>query len=210
MVAGGFVCGGANIFMSGIALKLTSLLIRTVAKPIATGLKQQAKEHDKFRLACIRIAQTIHSTDLRLRMSLLGEKKIKIRPLNDNKAIDNGATFILEFFIFSVAGLLIFYEAYRSRKKALDERNALADDISTLQDEIVYIKNKLKEHNIRLDDYKLPEGMNPKFIKLEPEQPTTKTSIQETPSAPVAPVAASATGPTSQGASASASAPKCT
>lgn len=153
--------------MSGIALKLTSLLVRTVAKPIATAIKGQAKEHETFRNGCIRIAQTIHLTDLRLRMKLLGEEKIKIRPLNDNKAIDQGATFLSEFFIFSVAGGLIFYESYRSRKKAANEKEELADDISTLQDEIEYIKLKLKEYNLKVDDYKPPAGKNPKIIKFE-------------------------------------------
>lgn len=152
--------------MSGIALKLTSLLVRTVAKPIATAIKTQAKDHEKFRKTCIKIAQTIHHTDLRLRMSLLNEKKIKIRPLNDNKAIENGATFISEFFIFSVAGSLIFYESYRSRKKASDERDALSDDIAALQSEIEYIKDKLDTYNIKLDDYILPEGIKPKYIDL--------------------------------------------
>ncbi|KAK6464673.1 optic atrophy 3-like protein, partial [Scheffersomyces coipomensis] len=122
--------------MSGIALKLTSLLVRTVAKPIATALKTQAKEHEFFKRACIGIAQTVHTTDLTLRMSLLGEKRIKIRPLNDTKAVENGANFLSEFFIFSVAGSLIFYESYRSRKKASDERDAIADDINVLQSEI--------------------------------------------------------------------------
>lgn len=152
--------------MSGIALKLTSLLVRTVAKPIATTLKHQAKNHESFRKSCIRIAQTMHLTDVKLRMRLIGEKKIKIRPLNDNKAIENGANFISEFFIFLVAGSLILYESFRSRKKANNERDALFDDISTLQSEIEYIKIKLNDYNIKLDDYNPPEGINPKYIDL--------------------------------------------
>lgn len=154
--------------MSGIALKLTSLLVKTVAKPIANTLKAQAKEHETFRNGCIFIAQTVHKTDLKLRMSLLGEKKIKIRPLNDAKAIDNGANFLSELFIFSVAGSLIFYESYRSRKKASDERESIADDISVLQSEIEYLKSKLREVNIKLDDYQIPQGIKPKYIKLDP------------------------------------------
>lgn len=170
--------------MSGIALKLTSLLVRTVAKPIATTLKQQAKNHESFKNACIRIAQTMHQTDIRLRMSLLGEKKIKIRPLNDNKAIENGANFLSEFFIFSVAGSLIFYESYRSRKKASNEKDALFDDISTLQSEIEYIKQKLIENNFKLDDYKMPEGVKPKIITIEPPNPPQTTSPDKATPAP--------------------------
>lgn len=167
--------------MSGIALKFTSLLVRTVAKPIANTIKAQAKEHEKFKKVCINIAQTVHSTDLKLRMSLLGEKKIKIRPLNDKKAIENGANFISEFFIFSVAGSLIMYESYRSRKKAADQRDALADDISALQDEIEYIKKKLSEYNLRFDDYKLPEGINPKYIKFDKDSERSNITAVNAP-----------------------------
>ncbi|EGW31548.1 uncharacterized protein SPAPADRAFT_72332 [Spathaspora passalidarum NRRL Y-27907] len=144
--------------MSSIALKLTSLLVKTVAKPMANAIKRQAKEHETFRNICIRMAQTLHSGELRLRMSLLGEKKIRVRPLNDTKAIEQGANFISEFFIFSVAGSLIFYESYRSRKKASEARESLADDISVLQSEIEYIKTKLGDINIKLDDYVVPDG----------------------------------------------------
>lgn len=130
--------------MSGIALKFTSLLIRTVAKPISTSLKAQAKEHEFFRRNCIRIAQLMHKTDLKLKMNLMGEKKIKIRPLNDNKAIENGANFLSEAFVFSVAGSLILFESYRSRKKSNLEKNNVQDDISLLQDEIVSLQNELE------------------------------------------------------------------
>lgn len=130
--------------MSGIALKVTSLLVRTVAKPIANGLKAQAKNSEGFRNACIKIAQTVHSTDVRLRMKLLGENKIKVRPLNDKKAIDSGANFLLETFIFTVAGLLIFYELYRSRRKLAAEKLGVKNDISDLQDDIEEVKSLLK------------------------------------------------------------------
>lgn len=99
-------------------------------------------------------------------MSLLGEKKIKIRPLNDTKAIDQGATFLSELFIFSVAGSLILYESYRSRKKASDQRDAVADDISVLQYEIEYMKTKFQELDVKFDDFKLPEGVHPKYVKI--------------------------------------------
>lgn len=39
----------------------------------------------------------------------------RIRPLTESKAIDAGANFISEFFLFSVAGTLIFVEALRSK-----------------------------------------------------------------------------------------------
>lgn len=144
--------------MSGLALKFTSLLVRTIAKPIGNAIKRQAKDHERFRRLCINFAQKMHSSEIKLRMSLLGENKIKVKPLTDNKAIEQGATFISEFFIFSVAGSLIFYESYRSRKKATSERDALADDITLLQSEMEKIKNKLEDINVKLVDYKVSES----------------------------------------------------
>ncbi|QFZ25525.1 hypothetical protein EJF18_10621 [Clavispora lusitaniae] len=137
--------------MSGIALKLTSLLVRTVAKPIALTLKAQAKEHEAFRNACIRVAQTVHSTDVKLRMRLLGENRIKVRPLNDKKAIENGANFLSEFFIFSVAGSLIFYESYRARVKSQNEKLTVKNDIIDLQEEITTVKDLVEKLCVDLE-----------------------------------------------------------
>lgn len=107
---------------------------------MASTIKAQAKNHDAFRDLCIRVAQTVHSTDIKLRMRLLGENKIKIRPLNDKKAVESGANFLLEAFIFLVAGSLILYESYRSRVKANNEKLTVKNDISELQDEILQVK----------------------------------------------------------------------
>ncbi|CUM56262.1 uncharacterized protein AC631_03926 [Debaryomyces fabryi] len=136
--------------MSGLTLKFTSLLIRTVAKPISNSIKAQAKEHEHFRRNCIRFAQMMHHADLKMRMNLLGEKKIKIRPLNDNKAIEKGANFLSEMFVFSVAGSLIFYESYRSRKKTNLEKSNVQDDITFLQDEIVALQQELEDVKSKL------------------------------------------------------------
>ncbi|CAD1809639.1 Optic atrophy 3 protein (OPA3) family protein [Candida parapsilosis] len=169
--------------MSGIALKLTALLVRTISKPISKAISTQAKNNETFRKYCISFANKLHKTDVKLRMNLLGEKKIRVRPLNDNKAIEQGAAFISETFIFSVAGGLIFYEAYRSRKKASDQRDALADDITILQNEIEYIKTKLSDLNIKLDDYKVPEGYKPKYVKINSlQENSTQQQSQQSPS----------------------------
>lgn len=147
--------------MSGIALKFTSLLLRTIAKPIAVTLKAQAKEHEAFRQACIRVAQTLHLTDIKLRMRLLGENKIKIRPLNDKKAIDSGANFLLEAFIFLVAGGLILYESNRSRVKASTEKQAVRDDILELQGLVADLKTQLEKIEILLVTLDQAQGQKP-------------------------------------------------
>lgn len=117
---------------------------------------------------CVSLAQRVHKTDVSLRMNLLGENgTAKVRPLNENKAIENGANFLSESFVFAVAGGIIIYEANRQRQKELNRREAVEDDIKTLQHEIEYLKKKLAEYHVRLDDYVPPADMKPKVLKLD-------------------------------------------
>ncbi|MCJ1479064.1 hypothetical protein MMC13_007748 [Lambiella insularis] len=177
--------------MSGVTLKITSLLIRTLSKPIANYIKAQAREHPKFRKRCIQSAQAVHRFDMKLRLGLLqdtaaidkqlareakeaqlkkqkhdtptvkteaetkadqaatakekesGTKKAKstsqsetkIRPLSEAKAIDTGATFISETFLFAVALGTIMFEAWRSRRKENTRREDVAEKLRNLEEQ---------------------------------------------------------------------------
>ncbi|KAJ2546772.1 hypothetical protein GGH95_006766 [Coemansia sp. RSA 1836] len=115
------------------SFKIASLLFRTLSKPVANALKQQAKSHDLFRSMCINVAQLAHRTEMNWKMNVLGYKKEKIRPLNDAKAIDAGANFLGEAFIFSVALSLLFAEQIRSRNQAQRQRNVVDDRLDELE-----------------------------------------------------------------------------
>ena len=173
--------------MSGVTLKIASLLIRTLAKPIANQIKVQAREHEGFKRICVNFAQSVHRVDMRLRLGLLQdyaaierqiardakeaankkaqsqiptvkteaqtkadagameknveqskqEKKSaqpRIRPLGETKAIELGANFFSESFIFTVAvGLLLFERWYSSRREK-GRRNDLADNLFELEE----------------------------------------------------------------------------
>jgi hypothetical protein len=60
--------------------------------------------------------------------------KQRIRPLTEAKAIDTGATFISETFLFLVAGSLIVFEAWRSRRKENTRREDVADRLVELEE----------------------------------------------------------------------------
>ncbi|KAG5362451.1 OPA3-like protein [Yarrowia sp. C11] len=165
--------------MSGIALKLTSLLVRTIAKPMATAIKGQAKQHPRFKQICISLAQRLHQTDTNLKMRLMGKSTFKVRPLNEAKAIESGATFVAEGFIFSVAGGLILYESFRARRKELNRRETVADDIETLQDEIEWLKEKLVKRKLLEDDYKAPEGLNPQHLVVDKDTNKVSKRVRE-------------------------------
>jgi optic atrophy 3 protein len=60
--------------------------------------------------------------------------KPRIRPLSEAKAIESGATFISEAFLFGVAGSLIIFESWRSRRKENTRREDVADRLGELEE----------------------------------------------------------------------------
>jgi hypothetical protein len=60
--------------------------------------------------------------------------KPRIRPLSEAKAIDSGATFISEAFLFLVGGGLIVFESWRSRRKETSRREDVAERLSELEE----------------------------------------------------------------------------
>ncbi|KAJ7687548.1 optic atrophy 3 protein-domain-containing protein [Mycena olivaceomarginata] len=113
-------------------VKIGTLLIRTVAKPIASALKNQAKEHQRFRGICVDLAQFMYRSEVKLRTNILGEPAKHIRPLSETRAIENGANALAEGFLFSVAAVLILSETWRSSRSQSRRRDAVDDQIDAL------------------------------------------------------------------------------
>jgi hypothetical protein len=59
--------------------------------------------------------------------------KPHIRPLSESKAIESGATFISETFLFIVAGGLIVFESWRSRRKETTRREDVETRLAELE-----------------------------------------------------------------------------
>jgi len=126
--------------------KIASLAIRTIAKPIATQIKHQAAQHETFKKLCISLAQFLHRTESRLRMNLLpgNSEHVKIRPLNDSKAISNGANAISEGFLFLVAALIILGETYRGSRSRAHERDKTEEEIKALRLQVQALTKQMR------------------------------------------------------------------
>ncbi len=140
-------------------IKLASLFVRTLSKPLAASIKNQAKNHPKFKAFCISIAQTYHSIDVRLKRKLLlnpstaNENTEAVRPLNDTRAVELGANFIGEGIVFTVAVLTIFAELYRSSRNAKSQKESVEDSLKMLEkgykellDEQQSLRNDMSEN----------------------------------------------------------------
>ena len=68
--------------------------------------------------------------------------KVKIRPLSEAKAIELGANFFSEAFIFAVAAGLLVWDSWRSRRKESARRDDVADRLSDLEAELARLRSK--------------------------------------------------------------------
>ncbi|CEH13502.1 Predicted coiled-coil protein [Ceraceosorus bombacis] len=125
--------------------KIATLLIRTIAKPIATQLKSQAAQHDTFKKICVNLAQGMHRSEMALRSNLMGgtAAHTKVRPLNEKKAIENGATAISEGFLFAIAAALIIGESYRSSSSNRKQRDRTETAVEEIRDAIEMLGSRL-------------------------------------------------------------------
>lgn len=124
-------------------VKLATLLVRTLAKPIANRLKSQAAQHDTFKNLCIDFAQMIHRSEIKLRTYILGEPTKHIRPLSEVRAVENGANMLAEGFLFAVAASLILGETWRSSRSESKRREGVNDQLDDLGTRLVELSTRV-------------------------------------------------------------------
>ncbi|KAE7997670.1 hypothetical protein FH972_002285 [Carpinus fangiana] len=134
-------------------LKLGTLALKTLSKPVASRLKQQAAFHPRFRQLIIDMAQANHRFTTQMQRRIYGHAtNVEIRPLNEEKAVQAAADLIGELFVFSVAGVAVIFEVQRSsrseaRKEELrkQEFEAMRQRDEELAREVELLKQKLEE-----------------------------------------------------------------
>jgi predicted ATP-grasp superfamily ATP-dependent carboligase len=75
--------------------------------------------------------------------------KPRIRPLSEQKAIEMGANFAAETFIFAVGISVIVFENWRQRRKAKNARDDIREDLEELQNELRTVKAELQDMKAR-------------------------------------------------------------
>ncbi|KAG8718941.1 hypothetical protein FRC08_004013 [Ceratobasidium sp. 394] len=126
------------------SVKLATLVIRTLAKPISARLKHQAEQHETFRKICISWAQWAHRTEVQLRTNIMGETAKNIKPLSESRAIQNGANSLAEAFLFSVAATLILAETWRSNRSQARRRDDVDDQLDDLRTEVRELRSQME------------------------------------------------------------------
>lgn len=91
----------------------------------------------------------------------------RIRPLSEAKAIESGANFISEGFLFAVGGGLIIFESLRSRRKETSRREDVATRINELEDAVKIERRAsvdLEREILRLRAKLEPGATSPKHL----------------------------------------------
>ncbi|XP_047308470.1 OPA3-like protein [Impatiens glandulifera] len=134
-------------------LKLGTLVLKTLSKPIAARLKKEAGLHPRFRSFIINIAQANHRMTTTIqRYTYAHATNVEIRPLNEEKAVSDAVDLIGELFLFTVAGAVVVFEVQRSsrseaRKEELrrSEMEGMRQRDEELGREVELMKSKIGE-----------------------------------------------------------------
>lgn len=134
-------------------LKLGTLVLKTVSKPLASRLKQQAALHPKFRASIIGLAQANHRLTTNIQRRIYGHATdVEIRPLNEEKAVQAAGDLISELFVFSVAGVALVFEWQRNSRSEANKEEARRQEFEVMRQrdedlakELESLKQKLQE-----------------------------------------------------------------
>ncbi len=130
--------------------------MKTIAKPVASRIKVEAKKHPRFSSLCISLGQFTHQITSRLNVLASGYKIIGVSSLPEEEALSRGINFLSETFVFSVAGTIIVVEYARSEAKNAEKakkaqeaeqefRQYLEDKFTHLTQEIAVLQTRVEE-----------------------------------------------------------------
>jgi len=97
--------------------KLGGLVIKSLAKPLSKRIKHDISQYKLGRSVLIQLGRTIHQITSRFTIWSSGFKVRSIKPLDRDKALNNGAEVLGEGFLLTVSGSLVVYEYQKSAHK---------------------------------------------------------------------------------------------
>ncbi|CAJ1927805.1 unnamed protein product [Cylindrotheca closterium] len=134
--------------MSALPLtKLASLLVKTLAKPLSKRIKTQFSKNNTTKAMLIGIGQTSHSVTSRMQIWSAGYRVKKISALEPEKALQDGAEFVGEAFIFFVSGNLVVWEYRRSNESARKKSEKLQAKLNALDERLNAVEDVVKKNS---------------------------------------------------------------
>lgn len=153
--------------------KLGSLFVKTLAKPLSKQIKARAAKYDASKTVLIAIGQTSHSITSRMKIWSSGYRVKKIAPLKPESALQDGAEFLGESFIFFVSGYLVIWEYRRSSESTRKKNEKLQAKLDALDIRLKAVEDVVKQNSqsilgLRGSHYKEPESA--KLVPINEKQ----------------------------------------
>ncbi|XP_050370274.1 OPA3-like protein [Argentina anserina] len=115
-------------------VKLGTLLVKTISKPVAARLKHEAGKHPRFREIIVSMAQANHRITTKMQRRLYSHATdVEIRPLNEEKAVQAAVDLIGEFFVFTVAVVALIFEVQRSARSEARKEEARKQELEAMK-----------------------------------------------------------------------------
>ncbi|CAN4084126.1 unnamed protein product [Withania somnifera] len=134
-------------------LKLGTLALKTLSKPIASRLKQQAGLHSKFRNFIVTIAQTNHRVTTKMQRRLYGHATgVEIRPLDEDKAVQAAVDLLGEAFVFSVAVAALVFEVQRSSRSEAKKEEVRRQELEQMRERDEALSREVESMKSRIQE----------------------------------------------------------
>ena len=98
--------------------KLASLVVKTAAKPLAKRLKKDFARVPLGRASLIKVGQATNQVTTRMAIWAEGFKVRSVPPLNEEKALSEGADLLGETIVLVVSGGVVIWEYNRNSENA--------------------------------------------------------------------------------------------
>ncbi len=115
-------------------LKLSTLAVKAIAKPLAARMKVEASYRPKFKSLCEKIGEGVHYMYSRMNVVASGHKFVGVKPLSAEQALSDGISTLSETFVVAFSAMVIIVDYSRSNTsnalkaaKAADEKKAEKD-----------------------------------------------------------------------------------
>ena len=133
--------------------KLAILAVKQIAKPISKGLKRVALNSKIIRNYFIMpVAQGVNWVDVKAKTTLMGAKQAKVYRLNENVAVEYGAEFISETFLYVFGAVIVLYEYSRNVAKEERKEEKIKEETERMKYEIEKLSSESVETTFVMEE----------------------------------------------------------
>ncbi|RWS25415.1 OPA3-like protein [Leptotrombidium deliense] len=164
-------------------VKLGTLALKQLSKPLANAIKTRAKNSEFFRNnVCMPPAQLYHWMEVNVKMKMLGlGKPREVQKLNEAMAIELGAELLGECIIFLVGALTIAGEYVRQSRKTAQQEERTEERWTSLEKRVAELefltdRQAAELRNVTRHTFALETAVKVHNIAIEKDQNASRIS----------------------------------